>query len=177
MKIMNTILNIHGACDEGKEWARDKSFEEVYNTCYRGDWLLWLFHKTMNKDEANAKLLATVKARITFMVKDLVVSDAVRDAIDAGFKYANGEVGADVLEMHRKIVHREAFGDRGGYADYAVLRMLDLSCASSVADNAVYALSLNSNITGCDIATVHRIMANMVRDILPIEVWHHSLKY
>jgi hypothetical protein len=47
------------ACAEALEWAGDKTWEEIYNTCHRGDWLLWLFAKTNPND---FRLLALAKA-------------------------------------------------------------------------------------------------------------------
>ncbi len=31
-----------GACDEAVAWAKGKDLHEVWTTCERGDWLLWL---------------------------------------------------------------------------------------------------------------------------------------
>ena len=45
------------ACNPAIDWAEGKSWEEVYNTCHRGDWLLWLYKKT-NKDNLRKLTLA-----------------------------------------------------------------------------------------------------------------------
>ena len=39
-----------GACNDAKEWALGKSWREVYDTCHRGDWLLWLYRKSKGYD-------------------------------------------------------------------------------------------------------------------------------
>ena len=31
-----------GACSEARDWARGKTLREVWKTCKRGDWMLWL---------------------------------------------------------------------------------------------------------------------------------------
>ena len=30
------------ACNQAREWAKGKSLAEVWKTCHRGDWMLWL---------------------------------------------------------------------------------------------------------------------------------------
>ena len=30
------------ACNQAREWAEGKSLDEVWKTCHRGDWMLWL---------------------------------------------------------------------------------------------------------------------------------------
>lgn len=52
---MKTIEKLLGkekldACHKAKEWAKGKTWEEIHNTCHRGDWLLWLFKRTNPKD-------------------------------------------------------------------------------------------------------------------------------
>jgi hypothetical protein len=43
------LLDSLCACSEAKEWAQGKSFDVVWTTCKRGDWLLWLCGKMANK--------------------------------------------------------------------------------------------------------------------------------
>ena len=39
---LNRKLRLMGACSEAVRWAEGKSFREVWNTCERADWMLWL---------------------------------------------------------------------------------------------------------------------------------------
>ena len=41
-KEMRFLLVKLDACKEAREWAADKSLAEIWQTCERGDWLLWL---------------------------------------------------------------------------------------------------------------------------------------
>ena len=36
------LLTRLGACQEAVAWANNKSLAEVWATCHRGDWMLWL---------------------------------------------------------------------------------------------------------------------------------------
>ena len=55
---MKELLIKLDACKEAKEWAANKTWEEIYNTCHRGDWLLWLFKRT-NPNDLQLLTLAT----------------------------------------------------------------------------------------------------------------------
>ena len=39
-----------GACRDGLEWIRGKSFEEFWNTAERADWMLWIAGKMVRVD-------------------------------------------------------------------------------------------------------------------------------
>ena len=45
MKI-DKLLKELDACIEARIWAKDKDWQEIYETYPRGDWLLWLFQRT-----------------------------------------------------------------------------------------------------------------------------------
>ena len=44
-KEFKELLQNLKACEEAVKWADGKSWEEAYEECERGDWLLWLFQK------------------------------------------------------------------------------------------------------------------------------------
>ena len=78
------------ACNPAIDWAEGKSWEEVYNTCHRGDWLLWLYKKT-NKD--NLRKLTLAKGLCANTVRHLMKDERSVAAVDAAIKYGNGEIG------------------------------------------------------------------------------------
>ncbi len=43
------LLHELGACSSAVEWAHGKTLHIVWNTCTRGDWLLWLAGKMADK--------------------------------------------------------------------------------------------------------------------------------
>ena len=59
------------ACKDARVWAQGKNWQEIYTTCKRGDWLLWLFAK-VNPDNLRELTLAKAKcARTVFhLMKD-----------------------------------------------------------------------------------------------------------
>ena len=66
---MKELLIELKACSEAREWAADKTWKEIYTTCHRGDWLLWLFKKT-NPDDL--QLLTLTKGHCANTVRHLI---------------------------------------------------------------------------------------------------------
>jgi len=89
-KQFNELLIKLNACNPAIDWAEGKSWEEVYNTCHRGDWLLWLYKKT-NKD--NLRKLTLAKGLCANTVRHLMKDERSVAAVDAAIKYGNGEIG------------------------------------------------------------------------------------
>lgn len=61
---LDDLLDKLDACREAKEWARGKDWSEIYSTCPRSDWLLWLFSRT-NPDDRRLRVLAAAKCADT----------------------------------------------------------------------------------------------------------------
>lgn len=47
---MKELLKRLNACEDACKWAADKKWQEIYDTCEKGDWLLWLFERTNPND-------------------------------------------------------------------------------------------------------------------------------
>ena len=48
MEFSDYLLSIR-ACEDARSWCKNKTLSEAWNTCERGDWLLWLAAKHMDK--------------------------------------------------------------------------------------------------------------------------------
>ena len=46
---MATLLRDLGACSPARDWAKGKTLEQIWITCERADWLLWLIGKMCGK--------------------------------------------------------------------------------------------------------------------------------
>ncbi len=49
-KEFSQLLRDIGACADARAWAKGKSLAEVWEQCERGDWLLWLCGRMVDKD-------------------------------------------------------------------------------------------------------------------------------
>ena len=92
---MKELLNKLNACKDAREWAGDKSWQEIYNTCHRGDWLLWLFKRT-NPDDL--QLLTLAKGHCANTVRHLMKDERSIKAVDAAIAFGEGKISRDELD-------------------------------------------------------------------------------
>jgi hypothetical protein len=83
------------ACNTALEWAENKTWEEIYNTCHRGDWLLWLFKRTNPYD---LRLLTLAKGHCAKTVIHLMKDQRSIDAVEMAIKFGNNEATREELD-------------------------------------------------------------------------------
>jgi hypothetical protein len=164
---MKELLIELGACQEAKVWAGNKLWPEIYQTCHRGDWLLWLFVRV---NPYNKRELTLAKGHCANTVRHLM-TDVFIDAVDAAIAYGEGRIDDEELRV---------FAER---SIVAFNRRIYTNCSSSIAADSA----------ACDIASIaYRAAvyasfaltyqsereeslaktANICRDLLPIEIWN-----
>lgn len=153
--------------DEGITNQVEKSWDEIYQTCHRGDWLLWLFHKTMNKKSENDFILLThAKGHCANTVRHIIEDKKKIAAIDAAIQYSGDKA---FLE---KVTHSSIYAMALPH-DYAAYACFD-------ATHDAFCVSYSSNFdikTACDASQTAKkenqmLTANIVRQIIPIEKWN-----
>jgi len=92
---MKDLLLKLNACNNAKEWAENKSWEEIYNTCHRGDWLLWLFKRT-NPDDL--QLITLAKGHCANTIRHLMKDERSLKAVDAAIAFGEGKITKDELD-------------------------------------------------------------------------------
>ena len=130
---MKNLLKKLDACEEARIWAADKSWKEVYNTCDRGDWLLWLFKKT-NPDDL--KLLTLAKGHCANTVRYLMKDERSIKAVDASIAFGLGEITKDELDAAAAYA---AAAYAAAYPAYAAVAAYAAAYAAVAADDAAYA--------------------------------------
>ena len=125
METLKELLVELNACKDAREWAGDKSIEDVIASCHRGDWLLWLAKKL----EMDLQPLTLAKghcaATVLHLMKDEISKKAVQVAIDFG----NGLASRDQLD---------AAAD-AAYAAAAAAADADVAAYAAARANAAYA--------------------------------------
>src|ERR1017187_2866825 len=91
---IDKLLKDLNACSDAVSWAKDKSWKNIYNTCHRGDWLLWLFKKT-NPDDLQLLILA--KSHCANTVRHLMKDIKSITAVDAGIAFGEGKISKEEL--------------------------------------------------------------------------------
>ena len=139
---MKELLKKLHACKEAREWAGDKTWEEIYTTCHRGDWLLWLFARANPEDKLQLILAA---AHCVNTVRNLMRDERSRKAIDIAIRYGEGNATDGELADAAYAAYEASAADAAYAAAYA----------------ADAAKKKNQKLT-----------ADIVRKYLPIEIWN-----
>jgi len=143
MKTINNLLKELKACQSAIDWAKDKTWEEIYSSCHRGDWLLWLFNKINPND---LQKLTLAKGYCANTVRHLMKDERSIKAIDAAILFGLGKISLEELDIYKVTAYA---------ADYA---------AAYVAANATaYAAAKKEN---------QQQTADICRQYLPIEIWN-----
>ena len=135
------------ACDEAAEWSNGKTWQEVYTTCHRGDWLLWLFART-NPDDL--KTLTLTKGHCANTVRHLMIDNRSIAAVDAAIDFGEGKISIEKLNA----AATAACAAYAAGAAYAASYAADAAAATS-------AKKENQQQT-----------ADIARKYLPIEIWN-----
>ena len=148
---MKELLIKLDACQDARDWAQDKNWEEIYNTCHRGDWLLWLFKKTNPND---LRQLTLAKGHCANTVRHLMKDPRSIAGVDAAIAFGNSEISEIDL-------------NNATYAVYAAY--------ANVAYAATYAYATYTDAAYTDAAAKTKNQletANICRKYLPIEIWN-----
>ena len=126
------------ASDEAQEWAdarADESAYDLWRSCPRGDWLLWLATEA-GVDRRQITLAACACARL---VLDLVPDGEERPrlAIEAAEGWARGEVLIEAVESANADAYAAASAAAAAYANAAAAATA--AAASATAATAAYA--------------------------------------
>ena len=136
---MKELLIKLNACEKAIEWAGNKSWEEVYNTCERGDWLLWLFQKTKHN---GLQLLTLAKGHCANTVRHLMKDQRSLKAVDAAIAFGEGRINREELDAAAEAAYAADAAAEAAYAAaYAAVNTIyaaaaDAAYAAAAADAA-----------------------------------------
>jgi hypothetical protein len=182
---MKELLIELEACSEAREWAADKTWKEIYTTCHRGDWLLWLFKKT-NPDDL--QLLTLTKGHCVNTVRHLMKDERSIKAIDIAIAFGEGKATREELDTAAAAAYANypAYAAAATYAAYAAAADDAVVAANSAAASAAYAaddavVAANSAAASAAYAAYaavkkhnQQLTADICRKYLPIEMWNIS---
>ena len=127
------------ACKDAIEWVKgQKSPEEAWQNCHRGDWMLWIA-KRLNVDD---RLLTLAKATCANQVRHLMTDQRSLDAIDACFRYAKGELTREELNTYAYASYVASAASSSAYAASAYA-----ADAAYAASDAAYAAAASASYT------------------------------
>jgi hypothetical protein len=133
MTFKQTLLNL-GACEDAVMWVGDKTLQESWDTCHRGDWMLWLYSRIRPE---NLKELTLAKGHVANTVRHLMKDQRSLDAVDVAIRFGEGLATKDELDAAAKAANAAA------YAAYA-----SADAAAYAPAYAAYAATDDANATG-----------------------------
>ncbi len=180
------LLKKHNACHDAKLWAQDKTWQEVFDDCQRGDWLLWLYKKV---NPNNLRELTLTKGHCAATVSHLMSDQRSIDAVKAAIAFGNGEIEIEQLKVAAAdavkaadAANAAAFADDFAANDAAFAAVNAANDAAFAAANAANDAAdaafaaANAAVIAASYANAARTKnqletANICRKYLPIEIW------
>ncbi len=166
MNKINELLNELDACDEATEWAKDRTWEQIFNDCHRGDWLLWLFKRT-NADDLQRLTLA--KGHCANTVRHLMKDERSIKAVDVAIQFGEGFISLKELNAAAYAAYAAAYAASSAYAAAAAYAASAYASASDAAAYAAYAAAYAARKNN------QQQTADICRQYLPIDIW--NIKY
>jgi hypothetical protein len=166
MQNIQALLNDHDACEPARKWAHGKTWQTIYDTCERGEWLTWLLSRI--GPDLDKHTCVKLAAALANTVRHLM-PDASKEALDVAIRYGNGEATDDELEVAADAAEAAAEAAEGvawaaaSEASWAVRLTVKMTAAAVRAAVVVDALTE---------ATSEQQLANIVREIIPIEMFN-----
>lgn len=148
--MIQKLLTKLDACENACKWAGKKSWKEIFETCHRGDWLLWLYRAT---NQGDLRKLTLAKAHCANTVRHLMKDDRSIAAIDVAIRFGNGEATEDEL--------RTAAVAAAAAVDTDVAAVAVAAAFAAYAAYSVTARKINQQLT-----------ADICRKYLPFEIWN-----
>ena len=129
---MKAILTRLNACQAAIDWVGDKTPEEAWEQCHRGDWMLWFYAR---KYPENIRELTLAKGHCANTVRPLMKDIRSIAAVDAAINYGLGKM----TDLELKLA-ADAAADAAAYtADYAAAADAAAYAAADAADAAANA--------------------------------------
>jgi hypothetical protein len=114
---------------------KQSSYQEAWENCTRGDWMLWLLGKVLDEgNEVEFRRLTLAKARCSKLVIDLICDDYSKKAVEVAEKFGLGEATREELDS--------AAADAYAYAGLNT----DLTIASTFALTSALASASTSSL-------------------------------
>lgn len=88
------ILKPFNPCYDMVEWLGDKTLDAAWNTCPRGDWMLWIYSRIHPE---NVKGLVAAAAECAATVKHLMTDPRSIAAVEAAQAFGRGEIDETAL--------------------------------------------------------------------------------
>ena len=96
-----------GACEEAIQWVGDRTLEEAWTDCHRGDWMLWL----ADEIHVNRKLIVKAACACARLALPHVPAGETRPliAIETAEKWCEGEATIEEVRKAAEAAYAAAY--------------------------------------------------------------------
>lgn len=129
------FLEQEDACQPAQEWAQDKSFQEIWDTCGKPSWLMWLMVNLDFKTRTFQELAISSAESVSHLMRDERSKKAVADLR----RWLNGE-NVDLI-----MVRESSNAARAADSAYAADAAYAADSAYAAADSAYAAARAAAN--------------------------------
>ena len=165
------LLEIIDACKDARQWAADKTLHEVWTTCERGDWLLWLAGRMEGHPGWHTRqqiVLAACACAETALPYVPVYENRPRLAMETARAWTRGEA---TLEQVGAAADAAGAAADAAYAAagaaYAAAGAAYAAARAAYAAYAAGAAGAAANAANAARVSAQRNMADLVRRALP----------
>ena len=142
------------ACNDAINWVGERTIEEAWAECERGDWMLWYY---ANVFPNNIRELTLAKAHCANTVRHLMKDERSLKAVDIAISFGEGNISKDDLQVSASAA--DAYASAADYASaYAATAATTSAYAATAAASAaayssvdaaayVYAATENRKLT------------------------------
>jgi len=130
---IDVLINLD-ACDHAKEWIGDRSVQDAWDDCQRGDWMLWIYAKV---HPSNLRELSLAKGYCANTVRGSMRDPRSIEAVDAAIAFGEGRI--DLKELNNAHAAANAHAANAHAAHAAANAHAAHAAAHAAADAAAHA--------------------------------------
>jgi hypothetical protein len=182
MRLLGDFLMRHEACKDGYLFAKDLTLEQFFQTCERGDWILWLFCRT---NPNSLRELTLAKGHCANTVRHLMTDKRNIKEVDTAIAFGEGAVTREELDAAAQDGMRAAIDARSmitylvAAISAAVTNYTPDATAAYAAKAAYYAVLPISTVADANAVKTEneKLTANICRKYLPLRIWNQDWKF
>jgi hypothetical protein len=156
---VRTLLHDLDACSEAYRWSQGKDLHQIWTTCERGDWLLWLAGHMIGRRGWHSRqqvVLAACACAETALKFVKPGEDRPRQTIETARAWVRGEASIEDVRRAAAAAYAAAAADAAAYADAAATDAATDAAAYAAAAAAAAAYAAYAAYADADAAAAEK---------------------
>jgi hypothetical protein len=170
MKTFQELLIELNACEDAREWACDKTIEQVVQECHQGDWLLWLAKRV----GVELQPLTLAKGHCANTIRHLMTDERSLKTVDTAIAFGEGKATKE--ELYKAAAATYTYAAAAYAADAADAAAAAAAYAAAADVDAAYAADASADAT-YDAASADAAAADAARKANQLQTADICRKY